>query len=70
MLRNWELQGSNDGIIWITIRKHTNDGSLNNKSSLSSWYLGCQEFYSKFKIIQYDINDDQNYVMFMLCYVI
>ena len=32
--RNWELQGSNDSVAWITLRRHDNDASYGNATGL------------------------------------
>jgi hypothetical protein len=39
-LRNWELQGSDDGETWETIRVHINDESLKGEYGTASWAGG------------------------------
>lgn len=36
-LRNWELQGSDDGETWVTLRVHVNDESLKGEYGVASW---------------------------------
>eukprot|EP01095_Lingulamoeba_sp_RSL-Kostka_P013508 TRINITY_DN5622_c1_g1_i1.p1 TRINITY_DN5622_c1_g1~~TRINITY_DN5622_c1_g1_i1.p1 ORF type:complete len:451 (+),score=133.97 TRINITY_DN5622_c1_g1_i1:132-1484(+) len=39
-LRNWDLQGSNDGINWVVLKRHTNDASLKNgKFATQTWKI-------------------------------
>eukprot|EP01083_Nonionella_stella_P152455 488722_1 len=51
-LRSWDFEGSRDGgKEWITIKKHTNDRSLQGKGSSHTWEVDqCNEFYSLFRI--------------------
>ena len=37
MLRNWDLQGSNDKQGWVTLSRHTADHSLNDVYAVCSW---------------------------------
>eukprot|EP01084_Bolivina_argentea_P049372 90807_1 len=61
-LINWELQGSNDGQDWTTIKTHTNDTSLYGKGSSHTWKIEeCNEFYSQFKIAMTGKNGDNNW---------
>ena len=40
-LRNWELQGSNDGGVWTTLRKHTRDATMTVAArSVGGWGVG------------------------------
>ncbi|KAH3743390.1 hypothetical protein Pelo_15223 [Pelomyxa schiedti] len=36
-LRSWELRGSNNGITWTTLTRHTNDQTLNSAFCVGSW---------------------------------
>ncbi|CAG9462062.1 unnamed protein product [Pedinophyceae sp. YPF-701] len=36
-LRNWELQGSEDGVAWTTLRLHAGDGTLRERGQRASW---------------------------------
>jgi len=38
-VRTWDLQGSLDGVIWMTLKRHTNDCSLNAAFACHSWHL-------------------------------
>uniref|UniRef100_A0A1A9V2A8 E3 ubiquitin-protein ligase n=1 Tax=Glossina austeni TaxID=7395 RepID=A0A1A9V2A8_GLOAU len=40
-LRNWMLQGSKDGVNWITLVTHTDDKSLVEPGSTSTWPIVC-----------------------------
>lgn len=52
-LRTWDLQGSNDGISWKTLKRHTNDRSLNAPFVASSWPVqNCQDGYRFFRVLQ------------------
>jgi E3 ubiquitin-protein ligase HECTD1 len=38
VLRNWNLEGSNDGVTWVVLRTHANDASLPAQAhSTASW---------------------------------
>eukprot|EP00930_Biecheleria_cincta_P031803 TRINITY_DN2204_c0_g1_i1.p1 TRINITY_DN2204_c0_g1~~TRINITY_DN2204_c0_g1_i1.p1 ORF type:complete len:407 (+),score=61.87 TRINITY_DN2204_c0_g1_i1:66-1286(+) len=51
-LRNWELQGSSDGIKWFTIKTHVEDAALGESSmSTASWNVdGAGFFFRHFRI--------------------
>jgi hypothetical protein len=52
-LRTWDLQGSNDGINWKTLRRHANDRSLNAPFAAASWPIQAPtEGYRFFRILQ------------------
>ncbi len=51
-LRNWQLQGSNDGIQWRTLSTHTNDPSLQARGDEASWRVDGTEAWSHFRILQ------------------
>jgi len=48
-LRNWVLEGSNDGNSWKTIREHTNDSMITTQGMSGRWALECDE---SFRIIR------------------
>jgi glycosyltransferase involved in cell wall biosynthesis len=54
VLRNWNFQGSNDGLKWRTLKQHENDKSLDAKKFVSaSWKLdGAERGYRYFRIHQ------------------
>lgn len=53
-IRNWEFQGSRDGINWVVIRKHTDDASLEDVRGAShTWEVdSLGHFYRAFRIVQ------------------
>ena len=52
-LRNWELQGSNGGNEWTTLRAHANDTALvDAKFSTASWAVeGCKGAFAQFRVL-------------------
>ncbi|XP_055917431.1 E3 ubiquitin-protein ligase Ufd4 isoform X1 [Eupeodes corollae] len=40
-LRNWMLQGSKDGVSWVTLVTHSDDKSLVEPGSTSTWPIVC-----------------------------
>jgi hypothetical protein len=52
-VRTWDLQGSNDGISWRTLRRHTNDKSLNAPFACFTWPVPPPvEGYRFFRVMQ------------------
>merc|ERR1712228_1083043 len=51
MLRNWNLEGSSDGVTWNVIKKHKNDESFCESLQICGWNIDCNHFYSYFRII-------------------
>jgi len=54
-LRNWDLQGSVDGTLWTTLRRHHKDDSLSGKFSMCTWPIKTQDNpkpYRYFRILQ------------------
>eukprot|EP01084_Bolivina_argentea_P023964 44752_1 len=50
-LKEWNLEGSNDGKSWYCLKKHTNDTSLKGEYKSHTWILNdINQFYSFFKI--------------------
>eukprot|EP00746_Dinoflagellata_sp_MGD_P153563 gnl/MRDRNA2_/MRDRNA2_84316_c0_seq1.p1 gnl/MRDRNA2_/MRDRNA2_84316_c0~~gnl/MRDRNA2_/MRDRNA2_84316_c0_seq1.p1 ORF type:complete len:461 (+),score=60.17 gnl/MRDRNA2_/MRDRNA2_84316_c0_seq1:31-1383(+) len=47
--RTWDLEASNDGSHWITLRSHHRDASVTNECC-GSWPVQSSEFFSKFRI--------------------
>jgi hypothetical protein len=39
-LRNWALQGSQDGVVWVDLRRHEGDRTLNLPGQYASWPVG------------------------------
>eukprot|EP01084_Bolivina_argentea_P223891 378710_1 len=55
-LRNWILQASNDGKIWVTIKRHVADTSLSGKGSTYTWPILSQGKYRIWRIKQTGMN--------------
>merc|ERR1712228_774104 len=51
MLRNWNLEGSNDALKWNVIKKHENDHSFSDAQQTCGWTVDCDEFYSMFRLL-------------------
>jgi len=50
-LRNWNLEGSNDGNMWVVLRKHVNDTSIASQGDSASWKIDGQvEAFHMFRI--------------------
>ena len=66
-LRNWRLEGSNDGQTWTTLRNHANDTTLAAQSmSEANWSVqNCGVCYRFFRIFQYGKNSNNN--DFLMC---
>jgi len=63
-LRNWKLEGSNDGITWVVLKEHHNDASLNAKGATHTWELfDIDESFSKFRIFMTGLNSNQHWYM-------
>ena len=39
MVRSWQLQGSKDGVNWITLREHDSDDKLGEPGSTGTWSI-------------------------------
>ena len=70
VLRNWELQASNDNQTWTTLRRHTNDTSLATQSmSVAAWPLDAGTVdgrsFRHFRILQ--TGKDSNGHDFLMC---
>jgi hypothetical protein len=65
-LRNWRLEGSNNGQTWTTLRNHANDTTLAAQPmSEANWPVeNCGVCYRFFRIFQYGKNSDNyDYLM-------
>eukprot|EP01103_Thecamoeba_quadrilineata_P007941 TRINITY_DN17758_c0_g1_i1.p1 TRINITY_DN17758_c0_g1~~TRINITY_DN17758_c0_g1_i1.p1 ORF type:complete len:489 (+),score=79.48 TRINITY_DN17758_c0_g1_i1:60-1469(+) len=51
-LRNWELQGSNDGFEWTVLSKHENDTTLSSSFSSHTWEVnyGREKSFRYFRL--------------------
>eukprot|EP01047_Picozoa_sp_COSAG01_P032685 COSAG01_NODE_2374_length_7803_cov_5.861241_9_plen_506_part_00 len=56
--RNWELQGSEDGEAWTTLRRHDNDETMEVKSFVvAHWAVeGVTTPYRRFRVHQHGVN--------------
>jgi SPRY domain/Sad1 / UNC-like C-terminal len=63
-VRNWLFEGSNDGVTWLPLQKHTADTSLNAKGATHTWVLPEQKsYYRMFRILQFGLNsNNHNYL--------
>ncbi len=65
-LRNWNLEGSNNGIDWHLIKRHINDESLTEKGQSYTWKLterDCNEFYQILRIQLTGANSNDAYYL-------
>jgi len=67
-LRNWRIEGSNDGNQWQILKNHVNDSSLAaTASSTASWAIDNQQnFFSYFRILQHGPTVSGNYNNLMM----
>lgn len=49
-IRNWEFQGSVNGMHWECIFRHVNDETLNPDCLHASWVVQTQSFYRVFRL--------------------
>jgi hypothetical protein len=59
VLRNWNLEGSNDGVEWVVLRRHVNDTSLAERAhSTASWEVNNPDSlaFFRFRIITTGLN--------------
>eukprot|EP01084_Bolivina_argentea_P142515 250369_1 len=57
MMKNWNLEGSIDGIKWNVIYKHENDEWIDKSKFAKTWKLNTDNYYNKFRIIITDKSD-------------
>ena len=64
-LRNWRLEGSNDGSQWTTLRNHSNDSSLSGQPhSVAGWAVDSQTAYRYLRVFQHGkSSSNDNYLM-------
>jgi hypothetical protein len=58
VLRNWKLQGSEDGEVWVTLQRHDDDNTMKKKSFyVAHWAVeGVTTPYRHFRVHQHDQN--------------
>ena len=68
-LRNWNLQGTNDGVEWTTLRQHVNDQSLEDTPmSTAAWPVeGCDVAYRYFRIFNTGPNSGNVEYLMLMC---
>lgn len=49
-LRNWRLEGSDDGNNWDTLREHVNDTTLTSSHRHHFFLVNAKKYYSRFRI--------------------
>jgi len=59
-LRNWVLEGSNDGRRWEVVMRHSNDCSLSEKGATHTWPIPTQARFSKWRIRQTGLNSNKH----------
>jgi len=64
-LRNWNLEGSNDGHRWNLIMAHKDDAALKKKGQEYIWNVDCNQFYSHFRIFQTGTNSNRHHYLAM-----
>ncbi|KMS93883.1 hypothetical protein BVRB_026960, partial [Beta vulgaris subsp. vulgaris] len=63
-LRFWNLEGSNDGHNWVTLRSHSNDRSLNTRGATHTWDIpNITESYSHFRIYMTGLNSNEHWYL-------
>jgi len=49
-LRNWRIEGSDDGSSWTTLREHTNDSTIHSSNRWAFFDLKADKFYRRLKL--------------------
>lgn len=63
-LRNWEFQGSNDGVSWVDLRRHQDDRSLNGDFAACSWPVpGVIKPFRYLRILQSGRNSSNHHFL-------
>jgi len=60
-LRNWNLEGSNNGNNWEIIKVHKDDQTLKMKGQCFTWGVQTNSFYSMFRIRQTGSNSNNHW---------
>jgi hypothetical protein len=68
-LRSWNLQGTNDGVEWTTLRQHVNDQSLGDTPmSTAAWPVeGCNVAYRYFRVFKTGPNSSRDDTGHLMC---
>lgn len=62
-LRNWQIEGSNDGRSYDVLREHINDKRLNKIGATATWSLPVKKSYQFFRIRQTGPNSNDNHYL-------
>ena len=65
-LRDWVLEGSNDGQQWATLREHKGDAALNKKGATHTWALSgpaSEQSYRLFRVRQTGRNSNNHHYL-------
>lgn len=62
-LRNWVLEGSNDGVKWAVIKEHINDAGLDKKGITFTWPISCSQSFSQFRLRQTGLNSNNHHYL-------
>jgi hypothetical protein len=67
VLRNWNFEGSNDGVTWVVLRQHVNDASLAERAhSTASWDVDSGgRAYSRYRIHSTGKDSHRNHYLAM-----
>eukprot|EP01084_Bolivina_argentea_P049295 90677_1 len=50
-MRDWNLEGSNDGINWTILKQHKNDTTINEANKIFGWKIDeCDQTYKIFRV--------------------
>jgi len=49
-LRNWRIEGSDDGSTWTTLREHTSDSTIHSSNRWAFFDLKADKFYRRLKL--------------------
>eukprot|EP00457_Paulinella_chromatophora_P000814 gb/GEZN01000814.1/.p1 GENE.gb/GEZN01000814.1/~~gb/GEZN01000814.1/.p1 ORF type:complete len:1063 (-),score=123.04 gb/GEZN01000814.1/:329-3517(-) len=63
-LRDWDFQGSNDGVKWITLVEHHNDATINKKGGTHTWTVPEQgKYFRIFRCVMTGPNSNKHWYM-------
>jgi len=63
-LRDWKLQGSNDGKKWTKLLSHKQDASLDRKGATKTWVIPKpKKSYQMFRLLQTGKNSNNHWYM-------
>jgi len=62
-LRSWKFEASKDGINWICLKEHINDGALDRKGATHTWEIIPKpvDSFSQFRIFMTDVNSNNHW---------